>query len=101
MFAGLLALFALTLAAAAASAMVIVNTVVMVQSQMGLTQTSTAIALACFGAGSMVMALALPRLLDKVRERPPCSLAHRWLQQGWCSVGSLPPGSRCFCPCGS
>ena len=57
-------LLALNLAVAAGSAMVIVNTVVMVQSQMGLTQTSTAIALACFGAGSMVMALALPRLLD-------------------------------------
>ncbi|MBQ1558137.1 MAG: MFS transporter, partial [Pseudomonas sp.] len=63
-------LLALNLAVASGSAMVIVNTVVLVQSQMGMTQTSTAVALACFGAGSMIIALALPRLLDRVRERP-------------------------------
>lgn len=80
-------LLALNLAVAAGSAMVIVNTVVMVQSQMGLTQTSTAIALACFGAGSMVMALALPRLLDNVRERPAmlagASVVAAGLVLGW------------------
>lgn len=62
-------LLALNMAIAAGSAMVIVNTVVLVQAELGLTQTSTAIALACFGAGSMVMALALPKLLDRVPER--------------------------------
>lgn len=62
-------LLALNLAVAAGSAMVIVNTVVLVQAGLGLTQTSTAIALACFGAGSMVMALALPKLLDRMPER--------------------------------
>lgn len=80
-------LLALNLAVAAGSAMVIVNTVVLVQSQMGMTQTSTAIALACFGAGSMIMALLLPRLLDRVRERPAmlagASVVAAGLMLGW------------------
>ncbi|ABE44409.1 MFS transporter [Polaromonas sp. JS666] len=62
-------LLALNLAIASGSAMVIVNTVVLVQSGFGMTQTATAIALACFGAGSMLVALALPKLLDRVPER--------------------------------
>lgn len=62
-------LLALNLAIAAAGAMVIVNTVVLVQSEFGLAQQSTALALAAFGGGSMVAALALPRLLDKVADR--------------------------------
>lgn len=80
-------LLALNLAVAAGSAMVIVNTVVLVQSQMGMTQTSTAIALACFGAGSMIMALLLPRLLDRVRDRPAmlvgASVVAAGLMLGW------------------
>ena len=80
-------LLALNLAVAAGSAMVIVNTVVLVQSELGLEQTSTAIALACFGAGSMLMALVLPRLLDKVRERPAmligASVVAAGLLLGW------------------
>jgi predicted MFS family arabinose efflux permease len=86
-------LLALNLAVAAGSAMVIVNTVVLVQSQMGLTQTSTAIALACFGAGSMLMALTLPRLLDKVRERPAmlvgASVVAAALILGWVTATRL------------
>lgn len=62
-------LLALNLAVAAASAMVIVNTVVMVQSEFGLTQRATALALAAFGGGSMLAALSLPKLLDKVADR--------------------------------
>ena len=62
-------LLALNLAIAAGSAMVIVNTVVLVQSGFAMTQTATAAALACFGAGSMLVALALPRVLDKLPER--------------------------------
>ena len=62
-------LLALNLAIASGSAMVIVNTVVLVQSGFGLTQTATAIALASFGAGSMLVALALPKLLDRVPDR--------------------------------
>ena len=62
-------LLALNLAIASGSAMVIVNTVVLVQAGFGMTQTATAIALACFGAGSMLIALALPKVLDRVPER--------------------------------
>ncbi|OYY52783.1 MAG: MFS transporter, partial [Polaromonas sp. 35-63-240] len=62
-------LLALNLAIASGSAMVIVNTVVLVQSGFGMTQTATAIALASFGAGSMLVALALPKLLDRVPDR--------------------------------
>lgn len=62
-------LLALNLAVASASAMVIVNTVVLVQGQLKLTQNATALALACFGAGSMLVALVLPKLLDKLPER--------------------------------
>ncbi|HGJ8013976.1 TPA: MFS transporter [Pseudomonas aeruginosa] len=62
-------LLALNLAIAAASAMVIVNTVVLVQSRFGLPQSSTATALMAFGAGSMLVALILPRLLDRLDDR--------------------------------
>ena len=62
-------LLALNLAIASGSAMVIVNTVVLVQSGFGMTQKATAVALACFGSGSMLVALGLPSLLDRVPER--------------------------------
>lgn len=62
-------LLALNLAIASGSAMVIVNTVVLVQSGFGMTQTATAVALAAFGAGSMLVALALPGLLERVPDR--------------------------------
>jgi MFS family permease len=62
-------LLALNLAIASGSAMVIVNTVVIVQSGFGLPQSSTATALALFGAGSMLVALALPKLLERLPER--------------------------------
>lgn len=62
-------LLALTLAAAAASAMVIVNTVVLVRSNLGFGQSSVALALAMYGGGSMLTALTLPRLLDRISDR--------------------------------
>lgn len=62
-------LLAVTFAAAAASAMVIVNTVVLVQGQLSLTQSAVALALASFGAGSMVAALSLPLLLERISDR--------------------------------
>ena len=49
--------------------MVIVNTVVLVKSGFGLGDREVALALAAFGAGSMVAALALPRLLERVPDR--------------------------------
>lgn len=63
-------LLALCLTVSAAGAMVIVNTVVFVQAELGLTQTDTALALAAFGCGSMLAALSLPKLLDRVADRP-------------------------------
>jgi predicted MFS family arabinose efflux permease len=63
-------LLALCLTVSAAGAMVIVNTVVFVQAELGLTQTDTALALAAFGCGSMFAALSLPRLLDRIADRP-------------------------------
>ncbi len=62
-------LLALTLAAAAASAMVIVNTVVIVRDILGLSQRDVAFALATYGAGSMLAALLLPRILDRIGDR--------------------------------
>ncbi len=63
-------LLALCLTVSAAGAMVIVNTVVFVQAELGLTQTDTALALAAFGCGSMLAAISLPRLLDRIADRP-------------------------------
>jgi MFS family permease len=62
-------LLAVTLAAAAASAMVIVNTPVLVRGALGLGQSEVAITLAAFGGGSMIAALLLPRLLDRISDR--------------------------------
>lgn len=63
-------LLALNLAVAAAGAMVIVNTVVIVQAGFGLGPPQVALALAAFGGGSMIAALMLPRLLDRIPDRP-------------------------------
>ena len=62
-------LLALTLAAAAASAMVIVNTVVIVRDTLGGSQSDVAVTLAAYGAGSILAALILPRLLDRISDR--------------------------------
>ncbi|WP_022726799.1 MFS transporter [Fodinicurvata sediminis] len=63
-------LLALSLAVAAAGAMQIVNTVVYVRSGLELGETAVALAFAAAGGGSMVVALGLPRLIDKVAQRP-------------------------------
>lgn len=62
-------LLAVNLAAAAASAMVIVNTVVIVRNVFGFGQREVAFTLAAYGGGSMLAALALPRLLDRIEGR--------------------------------
>ncbi len=63
-------LLALSLAVAAAGAMVIVNTVVLVRDRLGGTESDTALGFAAAGAGSMLVALVLPRLLDRLPRRP-------------------------------
>ncbi len=62
-------LLAICLSVSMVGAMVLVNTVVIVQNTFGLEQQQTAWALASFGAGSMLAALILPRLLDRLSDR--------------------------------
>ena len=57
-------------AVAAAGAMVYVNTVVLVQARLGLGEEAVALAFAGFGAGSMLAAFLLPRVLDRIKDRP-------------------------------
>ena len=57
-------------AVAAAGAMIYVNTVVLVQARLGLGEESVALAFAGFGAGSMLAAFLLPRILNRMQDRP-------------------------------
>ncbi|MFY0408570.1 MFS transporter [Solicola sp. PLA-1-18] len=63
------ALLALDLVVAAATALVLVDTVVVVRQLLGRDDSAVAAALAAYGTGSMIVALALPRVLDRVAER--------------------------------
>ena len=63
-------LLGLNLAVASAGAMVLVNSVVLVRSRLGLGESALAWTMFAFGAGSMIGALLLPRLLDRVTDRP-------------------------------
>ncbi len=63
-------LLALCFSVSAAGAMVLVNSVVLVRAELGLSASALAWAMCAFGGGSMMTALALPRLLDGVRDRP-------------------------------
>ncbi|WP_135501284.1 MFS transporter [Roseovarius aestuariivivens] len=63
-------LLSLNLAASAAGAFVLVNTVVVVRGVYGGSESDLAVAMAAFGAGSMAGALMLPRLLDRLDDRP-------------------------------
>lgn len=63
-------LLALNLAAAAAGSMVLVNSVVMVRGSLELPDSALAWTLFAFGAGSMLAALLLPYLLEKIPDRP-------------------------------
>jgi MFS family permease len=83
-------LLAINLAVAMAGALVIVNTVVYVQSRFGLDQQNTALALAAFGAGSMVSALALPRLLERVPDRAAMLAGAGILAVGTFAAAALP-----------
>lgn len=62
-------LLALNLCAAAGGATVFVNTVVIVRGPMGGTEGDLAAALGVFGAGSMLVALGLPWLLERIADR--------------------------------
>jgi MFS family permease len=63
-------LLALEAAVAAAGAMVYVNTVVLVETRLDLGAPQVALAFAGFGGGSILAALLLPRLLQRLEDRP-------------------------------
>ena len=63
-------LLGLNLAVSAAGAMVLVNSVVLVRGTLGLSEAALAWTMFAFGVGSMAAAIALPRLLDRVSDRP-------------------------------
>ena len=83
-------LLAINLAVASTGALVIVNTVVYVQAIFRLDQQSTALALAAFGGGSMVAALALPKLLEKVADRTAMIVGASVLAAGTLTAAALP-----------
>lgn len=62
-------LMGLNLVVATATAMVIVNTVVLVQGDLERPQVDVALLLGAYGLGSMVIALGIPRLLDRLPDR--------------------------------
>lgn len=62
-------LAAMNLTVATSTAMVVVNTVVLVQSVLGRPQSDVAWLLAAYGAGSMIVALALPKILETGSDR--------------------------------
>jgi MFS family permease len=91
-------LLALSFATAAAGAMVIVNTVVIVRAGFGGTEGDVAWFFAAYGAGSMVVALALLKLLDRRSPRSvmlagafalPVLLALAGLHTTWWSILAL------------
>jgi MFS family permease len=63
-------LMVMEMAVAAAGAMIYVNTVVLVQAGLGLGAPQVALAFAAFGGGSIVAAFLLPRILEKIADRP-------------------------------
>ena len=63
-------LLALSLAVASAGAMVIVNTVVIVRGDFGLSGQDVAFAMAAYGGGSMLAAFTLPKILERLPDRP-------------------------------
>ncbi len=84
-------LLALNMAVASAGAMQIVNTVVYVRHVLDRGETSVAIAFAAAGGGSMIVALSLPRLLQRLDQRP-IMLAGGLLMSGSLLAGLLAPG---------
>lgn len=62
-------LLCLNLAAAAGGSMAIVNTVVVVREGYRGSESDVAMAMAVFGFGSMIAAILMPHLLDRLRDR--------------------------------
>lgn len=86
-------LMVMEMAVAAAGAMVYVNTVVLVQAHLGLGSSQVALAFAAFGAGSMLAALLLPKVLERLDDRP-VMLAGAGLMVGLVALVPLVNGIR-------
>ncbi|MDJ0685495.1 MAG: MFS transporter [Alphaproteobacteria bacterium] len=82
-------LLAFSLAVSSAGAMVLVNTVVLVKDRLGLGDAAVAVAMGAFGAGSMLAALALPRLLNRMADRPVMSGGALVMLAGLISLAAL------------
>nr|WP_104127480.1 MFS transporter [Cryobacterium sp. Y57] len=83
------ALLAMNMVVATSTGMVIVNTVVLVQSHFGRPQSDFALALACYGFGSMLVALALPRVLERFDDRNVMLLGCALLPAGLLALAGL------------
>jgi len=86
-------LLALNVAVSAGGAMVIVNTVVYVRGMLDRGESDVAVALAVFGAGSMIAALSLPRLLERVSDRPVMLAGGGGLVAGLAALSVAPIGA--------
>lgn len=62
-------LLAMNMAVASVGAFVLVNSVVLVKADLGRDDRALALLMAAFGAGSILAALALPRVLDRLGDR--------------------------------
>lgn len=62
-------LMLMNLTVGASTALVLVNTVVYSRDVFGLSNSSLATALACYGAGSLLVAVNIPRLIDRFGDR--------------------------------
>ena len=94
-------LLSLNFAAASASALVLVNTVVIVRAYHAGSESDVAIAFGAYGLGSMLSALLLPSLLERVSDRlvmfsgataltlVMAALGTVIVVQGWVSWGAL------------
>ncbi|ODT21993.1 MAG: MFS transporter [Kaistia sp. SCN 65-12] len=82
-------LLALNLAVAVGGALVIVNTVVIVKGRLGFDNNAVALALACFGGGSMLSALTLPRVLERLPDRKVMLMAAAMLVAVLCGFGAF------------
>lgn len=86
-------LLALHFAGAAAGAMVIVNTVVYVRDRLALGESETAWCMAAAGGGSMLTALVLPKLLDRLANERRIMLLGAGCAASALIAGALLPSS--------
>jgi MFS family permease len=84
---GLLALY---MGVASASAMIIVNTVIYIREYLGGSESDVAMALAAAGGGSMIAAISLPKVLDRVQDRSVMLLGAAIMAAGLALISTGP-----------